>query len=98
MLRNAQIRRFVVLHKELNLDDGEITRTRKLRRLFIAEKYANLIGALYSGNDNIETEAKVTYEDGRTANIRAFIKIRDVEIFIPLESPVPRDGGDEKRM
>jgi long-chain acyl-CoA synthetase len=81
VLRNAQIRRFVVLHKELNPDDGEITRTRKLRRLFIAEKYANLIGALYSGKDNIETEAKVTYEDGRTANIRAFIKIRDVEVF-----------------
>lgn len=81
VLRNAQIRRFVVLHKELNPDDAEITRTRKLRRLFIAEKYADLIGALYSGKDNIETEAKVTYEDGRTASIRAFIKIRDVEVF-----------------
>lgn len=80
-LRNAQIRRFLILHKELDPDDAEITRTRKLRRHFIAEKYANLIDALYSGKDGVEVEAKITYMDGRTANISAFIKIRDVEVF-----------------
>jgi long-chain acyl-CoA synthetase len=80
-LRNAQIRRFVILHKELNPDDAEITRTRKLRRRFIAEKYADIIEALYSGKDGIETMAEITYEDGRTAKIRAFIKIRDVDVF-----------------
>jgi long-chain acyl-CoA synthetase len=80
-LRNAQIRRFLILHKELDPDDAEITRTRKLRRHFIAEKYANLIDALYSGKEGVEVEAKITYMDGRTANISAFIKIRDVEVF-----------------
>lgn len=80
-LRNAQIRRFLILHKELDPDDAEITRTRKLRRGFIAEKYAPLIDALYSGKDGVEVQAKITYMDGRTANISAFIKIRDVDVF-----------------
>jgi long-chain acyl-CoA synthetase len=80
-LRNAQIRRFLILHKELDPDDAEITRTRKLRRRFIAEKYADLIDALYSGKDGVEVQAKITYMDGRTANISAFIKIRDVDVF-----------------
>lgn len=80
-LRQAQIRRFLILHKELDPDDAEITRTRKLRRGFIAQKYADLINALYSDKERIEVETKITYEDGRTANIRAFLKIREVETF-----------------
>lgn len=80
-LRQAQIRRFLILHKELDPDDAEITRTRKLRRGFIAQKYADLINALYSGKEGLEVETKITYEDGRTANIRAFLKIREVEVF-----------------
>ncbi|MGC8810853.1 MAG: AMP-dependent synthetase/ligase [bacterium] len=80
-LRRAQIRRFLILHKELDPDDAEITRTRKLRRGFIAQKYADLIDALYAGKDRIEVETKITYEDGRTANIRAFLKIKEVEVF-----------------
>jgi long-chain acyl-CoA synthetase len=80
-LRNAQIRRFLILHKELDPDDAEITRTRKLRRGFIAEKYADLIGALYSGKEGVEVKTKITYMDGRTANISAFLKILDVEIL-----------------
>lgn len=80
-LRKAQIRRFLILHKELDPDDAEITRTRKLRRSFIAQKYAELINALYSRKDGMEVETKITYEDGRTANIRAFLKIREVEVF-----------------
>jgi long-chain acyl-CoA synthetase len=56
-----------------------MTRTRKLRRQFIAEKYKPLIDALYSDVDHIKVEAKVTYEDGRTGTVRADVRIRDVE-------------------
>ncbi|MDO9210925.1 MAG: AMP-binding protein [Deltaproteobacteria bacterium] len=80
-LRGAQIKRFLILHKELDPDDAEITRTRKIRRSFIAQKYADIIDALYSGKEGLDVETKITYEDGRTASIRAFLKIRDVEIF-----------------
>ncbi len=80
-LKNSQIKRFLLLHKELNPDDSEITRTRKVRRGFIAEKYETLINALYEGKDNVDVEAKVTYEDGRTTTIKANLKIRDVEIY-----------------
>jgi long-chain acyl-CoA synthetase len=79
LLRGAQIRKFLILHKELDADDQEMTRTRKLRRGFIAEKYAALIEALYSDTDHVTVEAKVTYEDGRTGTIRADVKIRAVE-------------------
>jgi long-chain acyl-CoA synthetase len=80
-LKNSQIKRYLLLHKELNPDDGEITRTRKVRRRFIAEKYATLIEALYAGKDNVDVEAKITYEDGRTATMKANLKIRDVETY-----------------
>ena len=80
-LKNSQIKRYLLLHKELNPDDSEITRTRKVRRRFIAEKYANLINALYEGEDNVDVEAKVTYEDGRTTTLKANLKIRDVETY-----------------
>ena len=79
-LRGAQIKRYLILHKELDPDDAEITRTRKVRRGFVAEKYADLIEALYSDRDGVNVEAKVTYEDGRTTTIKAYLKIRDVEI------------------
>jgi long-chain acyl-CoA synthetase len=78
VLRGAQIKRFLILHKELDPDDEEITRTRKVRRRFIAEKYAALIDALYSARERCEVEAQVTYEDGRTARIRADVQIREV--------------------
>ncbi len=81
VLRGAQIRRFLILHKELDPDDEEITRTRKVRRGYIAEKYATLIEALYSARDHVQVEAKVTYEDGRTGTMRADLKLRDVEVF-----------------
>jgi len=80
-LRGAQIRRFLVLNKELDADDQEITRTRKVRRAFVAEKYAVLIEALYSESDSVNVEAKVTYEDGRTATVRADVRIRDAATF-----------------
>jgi long-chain acyl-CoA synthetase len=80
-LRGAQIRRFLILHKELDADDQEITRTRKVRRGFVADKYAALIDALYSESDVVKVEAQVTYEDGRTATVRADVRIRDAETF-----------------
>ena len=78
VLRGAQIRRFLILHKELDPDDEEITRTRKVRRGHIARKYAALIDALYGDRDHVEVEAKVTYEDGRTGTVRADVRIREV--------------------
>jgi long-chain acyl-CoA synthetase len=78
VLRGAQIRRFLILHKELDPDDEEITRTRKVRRGYIAQKYAALIDALYGERDHVQVEAKVTYEDGRTGTVRADVRIRDV--------------------
>ena len=77
VLRGAQIRKFLILHKELDPDDEEITRTRKVRRGFIAQKYAPLIEALYGDRDRVAVEAQVTYEDGRTGTIRADVAIRE---------------------
>ncbi len=80
LLRGAQIRKYLILHKELDPDDQEMTRTRKVRRRFIAEKYAPLIEALYSDTDHVAVEAKVTYEDGRTGTVRADVRIREAEM------------------
>ena len=79
MLSHSQIRRFLILHKELDADDGELTRTRKVRRPFIAERYAVLIDALYSGKENCFIETEVSFEDGRKGNISADLKIRDIK-------------------
>jgi long-chain acyl-CoA synthetase len=81
-LRGAQIRRFLVLHKELDPDDQEITRSRKVRRGFIAEKYAALVEALYSDRDHVAVQAQVMYEDGRTGTVRADVQIREAEVFL----------------
>ena len=75
MLSGCQIHRFLILHKELDADDGELTRTRKVRRNIIAEKYADLIAALYDGRETVATETEVTYEDGRKGHIRATLRI-----------------------
>jgi long-chain acyl-CoA synthetase len=80
-LKNAQIKRFLLLHKELDPDDGEITRTRKVRRKFIDEKYDNLIDALFTGKDKVTVDANFTYEDGRTVTMQADLKIRDAKTF-----------------
>lgn len=79
-LAGSQIRRYLVLHKELDADDGELTRTRKLRRQPISERYEELIDALYSGQTSCRVEAQVTYEDGRTDTIDADVQIRDVSL------------------
>nr|WP_116133609.1 AMP-binding protein [Tropicimonas sp. IMCC34043] len=77
MLSGCQIHRFLVLHKELDADDGEMTRTRKVRRSVIAEKYADLIAALYDGSDSVSTVTEVTYEDGRKGAIKATLAVID---------------------
>ncbi|MGZ3215414.1 AMP-binding protein [Paracoccus sp. T5] len=81
MLAGCQVHRFLVLHKELDPDDGEMTRTRKVRRAVISEKFADLVGALYDGSSSIYTETEVTYEDGRKGSIKATLRIEDVPVF-----------------
>ena len=77
MLSSCQVYRFVVLHKQLDADDGELTRTQKVRRRIIEEKYADIINALYDGSDQISTTTEVTYEDGRKGSISATLVICD---------------------
>jgi len=79
-LSGSQVKRYLILHKELDADDGELTRTRKVRRKFIAERYEELIDALYSDKTNIPVEAEVTFEDGRKGMIKADVKIREAAI------------------
>ena len=74
----SQIRRFIVLHKELDADDGELTRTRKVRRKFVSEKYSTLIDALYSNQDNVHVKTEVTFEDGRKGSVEADLRIWDM--------------------
>ncbi len=80
-LGHSQIGRFLILHKELDADDGELTRTRKVRRKFIAERYATLIEALYGTADRCAIEAQVKFEDGRTGTIKADLAISDARRF-----------------
>ncbi len=80
-LAASQIHRFVILHKELDADDGELTRTRKVRRGFIGEKYATIVDALYSGAASCVVEAQVRFEDGRTGNIRAELPVNPAKTF-----------------
>jgi long-chain acyl-CoA synthetase len=82
-LAGSQIRRFVLLHKELDADDGELTRTRKVRRAFIADKYRAIVEALYSGRDAVNVEAQIKFEDGRTGTMRATLAIRDAAASEP---------------
>ena len=77
MLAGCQVHRFLVLHKELDADDGELTRTRKVRRKIIADKFEDLIKALYDGSTSVFTETEVTYEDGRKGKISATLEIKD---------------------
>ncbi|MEH6738817.1 MAG: AMP-binding protein [Sulfitobacter sp.] len=80
MLSGCQVHRFVVLHKELDADDGELTRTRKVRRRIIEEKYHDIITALYDGSEQVSTETEVTYEDGRKGSIKATLEVRSAKV------------------
>ena len=79
-LAGSQIKRFLILHKELDADDGELTRTRKVRRSYIYDKYELLVKALYSDSNHCDVEAEVTFENGRKGTIRADLQIRDAKI------------------
>jgi len=81
LLAGSQISRFLVLHKELDADDGELTRTNKVRRGFIAEKYLVLIDALYGGKYEQFIETQVKFEDGRTGSVSATLQISDAQTF-----------------
>jgi long-chain acyl-CoA synthetase len=80
VMAGAQIRRFLILHKELDADDGELTRTMKVRRGLIGDRYAPLVQALYDGSQNADIATQVTFEDGRKGTIAARVKIRDVTV------------------
>ncbi|MEO7728433.1 MAG: long-chain fatty acid--CoA ligase, partial [Burkholderiales bacterium] len=84
-LAASQIQRFLILHKELDPDDDELTRTRKVRRGFIAEKYAVLIDALYSDRAECHVETQVKFEDGRSGIVRADVQIREARTFTPAQ-------------
>ncbi|MFO1200261.1 MAG: AMP-binding protein [Burkholderiaceae bacterium] len=83
MMGASQIHRFLVLHKELDADDEELTRTRKVRRRFIATKYAALVDALYEGKAEQFIETQVRFEDGRIGSVSATLAIRDAKTFQP---------------
>lgn len=85
MMAGAQIKRFLILHKELDADDGELTRTQKVRRGFIAERYAPLIEALYNGAAEADISTEVTFEDGRKGTISARVKVRDCAL-VPVSA------------
>jgi len=84
LLAGSQVSRFLVLHKELDADDGELTRTNKVRRGFIAEKYDVLIDALYGGASEQFIETQVKFEDGRTGSVSATLRILDTQTFAPV--------------
>ena len=81
MMAHCQIGRFLVLHKELDADDGEVTRTRKVRRGVVGEKYADLVTALYDGSDKVEARTEVVYEDGRRGEIAATLQVREARTY-----------------
>ncbi|MEO5698604.1 MAG: AMP-binding protein, partial [Burkholderiaceae bacterium] len=81
MLAGSQIHRFLALHKELDADDGELTRTRKVRRGHIGERYQVLVDALYGGKSHQYIETAVKFEDGRTGMVAADLQIMDAKVF-----------------
>jgi len=87
VMAGAQIRRFLVLPKELDADDGELTRTQKVRRGFLAERYAPLVTALYDGSREADVATEVTFEDGRKGILTARVNIYDLKV-----EPAPARG------
>ena len=85
LLAGSQVSRFLVLHKELDADDGELTRTNKVRRGFIADKYQPLVDALYGGKSEQFIETVVKFEDGRSGSVSATLKISDAKTFVPVK-------------
>ena len=90
VMGNAQIKRFLVLHKELDADDGELTRTMKVRRSLIADRYGALVTALYDGSKLADVATEVTFEDGRKGTLSARVAIRDATAY-----PVPETAMEK---
>ena len=90
-MAGAQIKRFLILPKELDADDGELTRTQKVRRGFIAERYASLCAGLYDGSSSADISTEVTYEDGRKGVLAARVRIEDVETAATRSREMPRE-------
>jgi long-chain acyl-CoA synthetase len=88
-LAPSQIRRFLILHKELDADDGELTRTRKVRRRIVTARYQSLVDALYASRHTGRIETEITFEDGRRSLMRAELAIRDVATTLPPAEPFP---------
>ena len=86
MLAGSQVSRFLVLHKELDADDGELTRTNKVRRGFIADRYGVLVDALYAGKNEQFIETQVKFEDGRSGSVSATLKLSDAKTFAPVKA------------
>jgi long-chain acyl-CoA synthetase len=86
LLAGSQVSRFLVLHKELDADDGELTRTNKVRRGFIADKYQPLVDGLYDGKTEQFIETVVKFEDGRTGSVSATLRIEDTRTFAPVKA------------
>ena len=84
-LAGSQVSRFLILHKELDADDGELTRTRKVRRGYIGDKYGVLVGALYGGKNSRYIETQVKFEDGRSGSVSAELNIADVKTFPTIQ-------------
>ncbi len=80
-LYDSQIKRFLILHKELDADDGELTRTNKVRRSLISDRYGKLVKALYNNEEHCFIETEVTFEDGRKGSISADLKIQDMDVY-----------------
>jgi long-chain acyl-CoA synthetase len=74
----SRVKKFVLLHKEFDPDESELTRTRKLRRDFMEQRYKDLIDAMYSDKEKITVEAPITYRDGRKGVVSTAIKVRKV--------------------
>jgi long-chain acyl-CoA synthetase len=83
----ARIRKFVLLYKELDADDEELTRTRKVRRAFVEERYQEVIAALYSDARQVPIDALIRFQDGKTARIRTTLQVRELE---PEAAPAGR--------
>ena len=86
LLAGSQVSRFLILHKELDADDGELTRTNKVRRGYIGDKYQVLVDALYGGKSEQFVDTQVKFEDGRTGSVSATLKILDTKTFTPVKA------------
>ena len=87
-MAQSQVKRFLILHKELDADDGELTRTQKVRRSFIADRYAPLIAALYDGSKDAHISTEVVFEDGRKGRIEGDMNIIDLQPHAAAPAPL----------